>query len=423
MHKYLSIILLVVISVFTCLISYADETDELIQNRLSEYQGVQTTGAQLAQEFSTVTGFAINPLAGICAIGAYTYFTTPEDRRDSLPWYASSAFLTIMSSILVLIILKDSSKVVVPKVLSTPLDAIEGLAEKPVTPFIAMAILISETKNGFISEAQNIAASFLCSDAFANNVVSQHLAATTTSTDYLSIAISTIAILIVFMIVWVVNQAFNFMVFLCPSGLVDLFLISIKNLIFATIIGLSVVSPYIGAVLSAVILLICFILFSFAFRMTVFGYVTTFDFVFFKRLKMIHPKVSSTERVIGFAGKGMKSIPRLSMGYIEKNQMQLSFTYRPGLILGKKKVALINKGEKFQLVKGLMTLGIDKLINKGGEVKEMNLVQLPLRYQGVESDVASFLGTDIITDSKITKGIKGTIAWICTLFSKSATPH
>lgn len=420
MKKYYRIVLLCVICILSFSMSYADETDVLIQNRLQEYNEVQTKGYRLAQEFTQITGCAINPLAGICAIGAYTYFTTPENQRDTLPWYSSTTFLAIMFTILGLILLKDSSKVIIPKALSTPLDAIEGLTEKPITPFIAMAMLMADSKNSFFSEIQSVATSFICSDAFAGTVASPETFASS-STDIASITISSVSIAMVFIIIWIVNQAVNFMVFLCPSGLVDFLLISMKNTLFAAIIGLSVLSPYLGAALSAIIFIFCLLLFAFAFRMTVFGYVTTFDLVFFKLFKVSTPHIPSEDKIFCFAGKGAKGVPRLSKGYITKDHNVLVFTYKPWLIFRKRKITIVNDDEKFQIEKGLITLGLDKLVDTAKAVKTINLAVLPPRYQGMESDVASFLGTTIIAVSKIARGMKGAVAWIRNMFLKSAT--
>ena len=421
MNTYLKMTLLCVLSIFSISVSHADETDELIQKRLKEYEHIQTKGSQLAQEFSKVTGCAMNPLGGICIMGAYTYFSTPADLRKNLPWHASFTFLAVMSTILGLLLLKEFSKVAIPKVLSTPLDAIEWLTEKPVTPFIAMATLMAQTKHGLSTEIQHLAGSFLCSNAYASTTALPETLLTTSS-DYLTIAISCVAILIIFVIIWVVNQAFNFLIFLCPSNVIDLILTSIKTLIFATVLGLSLVSPYLGAGLSAIIFIICVMLFSIAFRITVFGYVATFDFVRFRIFRKTQPDIRSADKVLSFAGKGMKGVPRLSKGYIEKNQGRLVFTYRPWLIFGKRHIAIAayEEGEKFQVVKGFITLGFDKLICQRNKAYEVNLAQFPPRYHGVEKELASFLGTNDIVDSKITRGFKGAIAWIRSFFFKPA---
>ncbi|MDH4317990.1 MAG: hypothetical protein OEV64_06340 [Desulfobulbaceae bacterium] len=418
--KRFTIILFVILCSYGFSTSYANETDITIQDKLNEYNDIQTKGSRLAQEFTQITGCAINPLAGICAIGAYTYLTTPENQRDSLPWYSSTTFLAIMFTILGLILFKDSSKVIIPKALSIPLDAIEGLTEKPATPFIAMAMLMADSKNSFFPEIQRVATSFICSDAFAGTVASPETFASS-STDIASITISSVSIALVFIIIWIVNQAFNFMVFLCPSGLVDFLLVSMKNMLFAAIIGLSVLSPYLGAALSAIIFIFCLLLFAFAFRMTVFGYVTTFDLVFFKLFKVSTPHISSEDKIICFAGKGAKGVPRLSKGYIKMDHNGLVFTYKPWLIFRKRKVTIVKDDEKFQVEKGIITLGLDKLIDTAKAVKTINLAVLPPRYQELEPDVASILGTTIISESKIARGMKGAVAWIRNMFLKSAT--
>ena len=61
-----------------------------------------------------------------------------------------------MFAILLIIFLKDSSKIVLPQVIYKPLYALEALTEKPVTPFLAIAILLSENQNELFSETSVI---------------------------------------------------------------------------------------------------------------------------------------------------------------------------------------------------------------------------------------------------------------------------
>ena len=51
-----------------------------------------TPGVAFAGTLSQITGVAISPMLGVSAVGAYTYFRTPTEKRASLPWYARPAF-------------------------------------------------------------------------------------------------------------------------------------------------------------------------------------------------------------------------------------------------------------------------------------------------------------------------------------------
>ena len=411
MNRYIILPLLLFVGIICCCSpSFANQTNKLVQDKLAEYEKVQSKGAQLAQEFSKITGCAINPLAGICAIGAYTYLTTPQEQRKNLPWYATVHFLAVMSSVLGLLFVKDSSKAVIPKVLSIPLDAIEHLTEKPITPFIAVAMLLTDTNSNLFREVQNIAASFFCSDAVAATLGASSEALPSIAVNSITLSGSILAILTIFIVIFVVNQAFNFLVFLCPFNAIDFLLISTKNLLFATVIGLSIVSPYLGAALSLIIFIICLIIFSFAFRMTVFGYITAFDFVSCKILKRRHADIDN--KLFCFSGTGIQGVPRLSAGYIEKQDETLLFTYRPWFIFSSRQIVIAERENKVQLVKKLITLRLDILIHEKGKVQASNLAQFPSRYQGIESKLAAFLGASILPDNKIASGIKGIIAWL-----------
>ena len=49
-------------------------------------------GVELAQTLATSTGIAITPLLGVSAVGAWQYFTTPEESRHQLPWFSARLF-------------------------------------------------------------------------------------------------------------------------------------------------------------------------------------------------------------------------------------------------------------------------------------------------------------------------------------------
>ena len=81
-------------------------------------------GRDVARAVATVTGTAVSPLLGVCALGAYTYWKTPPERRAALPFYCAPPFWISLVILLALVMLKDTVGAAAP-FLKKPPDAIE----------------------------------------------------------------------------------------------------------------------------------------------------------------------------------------------------------------------------------------------------------------------------------------------------------
>jgi hypothetical protein len=73
-----------------------------------------------------VTSVAVSPLLGVCLLGAWDYFRTPQAQRIRLPYYTSPAFWIPIGILLILIFVKDTVGGFAP-IIKKPLDAIEVL--------------------------------------------------------------------------------------------------------------------------------------------------------------------------------------------------------------------------------------------------------------------------------------------------------
>src|SRR3990172_6692646 len=87
-------------------------------------------GVAMAATFSQITGVAISPLLGVSAVGAYTWFRTPADKRASLPWYAQPLYWITGLLIVVACALKDGLGAALPPGWKKPLDVAETLENK-----------------------------------------------------------------------------------------------------------------------------------------------------------------------------------------------------------------------------------------------------------------------------------------------------
>ena len=56
------------------------------------YKQVTFNAELLSQEIAQLTGLALNPILCMSALGAYSYFSAPEQDRSALPWHLSPKF-------------------------------------------------------------------------------------------------------------------------------------------------------------------------------------------------------------------------------------------------------------------------------------------------------------------------------------------
>ena len=79
-----------------------------------------TSGKEIAQTLSQITGVAISPLMGVSVVGAWDYFhaKTPE-AKAKLNWYADPMFWVPALLLVGACFLKDSCGVVVPTALKS----------------------------------------------------------------------------------------------------------------------------------------------------------------------------------------------------------------------------------------------------------------------------------------------------------------
>ncbi|MCF6238943.1 MAG: hypothetical protein L3J79_09060, partial [Candidatus Marinimicrobia bacterium] len=228
----------------------------------SSYDQLILSGEMIAGEVSRATGLAISPILGISVLGAYTYYTTPADERDTIPWHAKPPFWVPLLVVLTGIILKDSSKITLPKIIVMPLDAIETLLEKNVSAVLGLLVILSSiTGKGF--EQMQLAGystplSFPAS-AYAAESVSNAAAA---SSGVFELSILSFLVTAVFVLVWVVSQSFNFLIFLSPSSWLALVLTGCKNCLIALLLGASLINPYLGLFVSGIIILASLFLFA-----------------------------------------------------------------------------------------------------------------------------------------------------------------
>ncbi|HHO48788.1 MAG TPA: hypothetical protein ENN06_10125 [Desulfobacteraceae bacterium] len=369
----------------------------------SDFGGLIPRGELIADEISRITGCAISPILGISVLGAYTYYATPAAQRDNVPWHAAPQFWAPLLIILFLIILKDSAKVAIPKIIMVPLDAVETLLEKNTSAVLALIVLLTSIGGG-IDQAGSpgqAGGGLLVSAAHAAQETGAH--SLTGVREMIEPAMISVLVITVFTVVWTVSQAFNFLILLSPFSTIDLLLTLWKNSIIALLLLACLVHPYAGLLFSLCVILLCLFLFSRSLRFVVFGSLTAMDLLR-KKAGGLDP---GTNVVKAFAGAGLGGVPSMSYGALANVNRVLRFTYRPWFVLPVRTCDVQEPPEAHHVGKGILSPVIVREGNKPGQYT--TLCRLRPRYASREHMIAQILGLGGVRDLTFGRGVRDSL--------------
>jgi hypothetical protein len=370
----------------------------------SAYSRLLLRGEVIADEISTLTGCAISPILGISVLGAYTYYTTPVEERNNVPWHAAPQFWAPLLVILFGIILKDSSKVAIPKIILVPLDAMETLLEKNTSAVLALIVLLTSIVGGVMDQTQlpGHAGGGLFSSAAhaAGGTASRSLAG---AAGMIEPAIVAMLVIAVFIVVWVVSQAFNFLILLSPFSSIDLLLTLSKNCIVVLLLSAYLIHPFAGLLFSLCIILLSVFLFSRSLRFVVFGTLMAIDLL---RKKSGSLEID-TDTVKVFAGAGLAGVPPMSYGVLGNVNRTLQFTYRPWFILPVRTCHVREPPEAHHVGKGTLSPVIVREGKKPGQYT--TLCRLRPRYASREHAIAQILGLAGVRDLAFGRSVRNNL--------------
>lgn len=373
----------------------------------SPYNQLFLNGEMIAGEISKATGFAISPILGISVLGAYTYYTTPVELRDRIPWHASPTFWGPLLAVLLGIILKDTSKIVLPKIIIMPLDAIEALLEKNASAVLGLLVILSSITGRGIEQmrlAGHAPHFAFLSSAYAAEGITGTAAALPSG--LVELGILSILVTVVFGLVWVVSQSFNFLIFLCPFSWLDLLLTLSKNALIALLLGACLINPFLGLLVSSIIILISLFLFAGSYRFVIFGTIFSADILLRKSRK----QALESERIKAFSGSAVAGAPSLSYGFLTTRDSRLVFHYRPWLFLPLQSITTPFRSEHCDAGTGT----VSPVIVTTGKNKNSSLTLFRLRplYHYHEQRIVELLGLRGIRDVAFGKTIRDGYRWL-----------
>jgi len=336
--------------------------------------------APIAAAISTVTGIAISPLLGTSGYGAYKWFTAKDDAaKAALPWFAQVKFWLPAMLLVGACALKDTFGAMVPTGLKKPLDMLETIENKfsglvaagAVVPF-AMDTLSGMLFAGYPSPV---------APALAHSgVAAIHLAAfdITWLLNLLTVPFG----IAVYVLVWLASHAINVLIILSPWGAIDAGLKAMRTGLLGLITVSATMNPWISAVLSVVVIVFAYFVAGWAFRLTVFGTIFTWEFIT-RRRNRFEPAANDNAM---FAGAYLEGVPIRTYGRLVKRaDGNFEFTFRPWLFLAPRTKPVATPAAK-------LAAGTGAFFSDLVDADDRTVFTLPPRYRGHEEALARLCG-------------------------------
>jgi len=380
----------------------------------SGYRAVVFKGEVLAREIAKTTGIALNPLLCMSALGAYTYYSTDQAARTGLPWHASPKFWGPLAFVLLLIFVKDSSKIALPKILTVPLDAAETLLEKKATALLALPMLFSAISNGEFEQVQQGAQQVVDAVfplAFAAGTTMDMAAQS--SPDMVTTLLTYAVIVTLFVVVWVLSHAFNILILLCPFSSFDMVLATARNTLVAAVMGLSN-TPF-GLGLSLVVIVVAVWFFPRALRLVLFGTLVSYDIVLYRLLRRPVP-AASLYPVTGFTCCPIADIAPRTYGRIDQEQGEVVLRCRPGIFRREQTVRTGVKTSGCFLKPGILSPVVSQ---RPVAREDVDFFRLRPQYHDVIEKVAEHLHIKVARETSLVGKLGVWLKWCLAVMKQS----
>jgi hypothetical protein len=342
-------------------------------------QADRSPGAPLAHALSTVTGLAISPLLGTGALGAYQWLTAKDEAaRAKLPWYAQPDFWVPALLLVAICAAKDGFGAAMPPGLKKPFDVLEVLENK-VSGLMAAGAVVPFAMDTF-------SRLLLESKAAATAPPTLHAGFATISPAMINWApaLDVLAVplgIAVFAVVWMASHAINVLILLSPWGAIDAALKAARTALLGLITLTAAMNPWLGALLSVAVIVIAYFVAGWAFRLTVFGTIFSWEFVTRRRTRFVP---ASNDNAMFTAAK-IGRAPARVFGRLVRRGDELVFVYRPWLVFAPQTVPVSSNRAAFSVGRGWLWSVL--ATNDRGAI-----FVLPPRYRGHEEELVRAYG-------------------------------
>ncbi len=355
-------------------------------------------GVEAAKTLSTVTGVAISPLLGVGVVGAYEWYEAHKAGKPPQHWFAQPYFWLPALLLVGLVAAKDVFGTAAPTALKKPFDVAEALENKvsgmvAAGTFVPFMVTIFPTATDQTTAALHHAGFASISAAQVGNWLMVPFA------------------IALFLVVWLASHAINILIIISPFTTVDTALKTFRTSILGLVCITAWINPWVGALFSAIVVLIAWLISGWAFRLMVLGQVYIWDFFTFRR----HHFLPVANGNWMFGARAIDTMPIRTYGkFFTDVSGKRTFEYRPWLVLPKRTLEL--PPGNFAVGRGLFYPEVMRV--DGDDTKTLFI--LPPRYKGHEADLAKACNTPDVRDVGILKGVKAIGGAMRSLFGGGA---
>jgi hypothetical protein len=357
-------------------------------------------GESVTKALATVTSTAISPLVGVSVMGAWQYFKTPGPQRTQLPFFDRPYFWAPAMLLLLLIFIKDTFGGFAP-LIKKPLDAIEVLLVNHASlVLIVFPVLMNQVARvmGFTSVKGLFAYMLDGPVVYAATLQTpgvHHAFSVATAVLYTVVGFAIAGV------VWLFGHCFDVLALISPFPFVDFVLKAIRNVIFAVLLGTSIVSPHLGLLLSLAVIIVSFMLFGWALRLAFFG--SYFAWSLLQMLVLEMQETPSRDSGVRAFSAGLKNIKHRTYGKLAPGENgSLVFAYRR-LLVGPQKRVVVGSADSFAVGRGVFYPTVVEPIESAK--KHRVVFRLLPTYRGVEEEVRACLDCSGVQDMRWSKGL------------------
>jgi hypothetical protein len=351
----------------------------------------ESDAAVISAGVAKTTGLAISPLLVLVGLGWYDFLKGGgfDASPASLPIHANPWILIPLSVILACVLAKKFASPAIPLPLRKLLDAAEYFEAK-LSALVAAGLLLPT-----IVAAMSAAAG---SDAPAAVQTASLLP------EWLTYALIFIAMLVVFLSVWISFHVIDALIVLSPFAIVDAALVAIRGSVLGVLAVGFLISPILAAILAVPLIVASLLFAGWCIRLDLFALATATDILFRRRGDAHRPA-----RAFGAArGHGA---PIRTMGHAVPSARGVRFSYRPWFFLPKRTLEL--DATRPVLVRGTLW---NTLRDDG---RGRGIVSFPPRYNAVASQLATSFGA-IERDGFLRRGWREIKTFVGSIFGQPA---
>lgn len=325
-------------------------------------------GERVCADLSLATLTGKSPWLAMGVGGAVEYINTPDERKDQVGFFARPWVWGSMLVLVVLVAFKDTVLTVFSQ-LKLPLDALAEALHAAGAVF-ALVYLGSAAFGGDPDPQLQV---------LSDTDITATAPSPTADFTLLGKVVLWVLMCGVHLTVWVVFNTVEVAILLNPIPFVDTVLKAGRTLLVGIISVAATIHPIFGFVLALPVIICCVLLFPFALRFAVAGWVFTADVL--KRLFGVKPKPGAPVRA--FVGLGFPGVPVGVYGTVDRGRTGPEFFYRRWFILWRVRVPL--PWERVAVAAGVLPRVVETTTGA-------TWLRFPPRYRGMEQDLVLAIG-------------------------------